>query len=519
MEKNKKKSIIIALTILFIVSVSLTFAYFTAQLSGDNKTTVKVSSKVQTSLVFNKGDNLSLELGIDNLYDGAGNVISVTNPSVSLSAPELVTEKYSIYFNITNNTFVHTTDEKLPEMILTILDENNNPITSIEGLTYVTSGDVSGFDVTDKNGLFEVLIDDDITADNNTVTKDWFFTLTFINLDSDQVVNSNKFFDSEILFQQDTMETESEGTALVSMILEHNGGVDYIESKPEPDFSSSTVEDGMFATEDNYGTTYYYRGENVNNKLSFAGYDWNIVRINGDGTIRIVLSASSGVLGLSSSFNSNNDSYEYSGYMYTLGEQHGLDNDSTIKINIDRWYEENLKDEYSDYLADATYCYNRISYTESTGENLATGVGTQVQYSKSHVNLRNNNPSLLCDVKADYYTVNDVENGNGALTYPVALLTSDELVYAGESLDYGVRSYYRVSHVGTYHWCGTPSAFTNEFTFGFATEVEFGGLDAYALDFNGDGISADGDATVVVNLKADTIVSGTGTASDYYVVE
>ena len=50
------------------------------------------------------------------------------------------------YLSIDTNEFTYSTEEQTAELILTITDPNGNPLTSINGLNYVTVGDISGFD-------------------------------------------------------------------------------------------------------------------------------------------------------------------------------------------------------------------------------------------------------------------------------------------------------------------------------------------------------------------------------------
>lgn len=69
----------------------------------------------------------------------------------------------------------------------------------------------------------------------------------------------------------------------------------------------------VFAAEDDYGTSYYHRGSVENNYVSFAGMTWRIIRINGDGTVRIILNDTTGS---SIQFNSLSDDNAYVGYMY-----------------------------------------------------------------------------------------------------------------------------------------------------------------------------------------------------------
>lgn len=197
---NKKRSLILLLIVVMLISLTgFTFAYFAAQLSGDNKTEVIVTSKVQTSLVFNNGETLEFIAGIDNFYDGAGNISHTTNPSVTLMSPEEVTEVYSVYLDITSNDFEYSGDDA--ELIVTILDENLNEVTEIEGLEYVTVGEVSGFDVTTKNGVYNVIVDTEIETSETTVHT-WTFKLTFVNLEEDQAANSSKLFEAEVIMQQ-----------------------------------------------------------------------------------------------------------------------------------------------------------------------------------------------------------------------------------------------------------------------------------------------------------------------------
>ncbi len=82
--------------------------------------------------------------------------------------------------------------------------KKGNNVTSVEGLTYTTSGGVSGFDVTDKTGLFNIKTDYPITTTSSTTgtTHTWTFTLTFINLSTDQSVNENANMNIDVYLQK-----------------------------------------------------------------------------------------------------------------------------------------------------------------------------------------------------------------------------------------------------------------------------------------------------------------------------
>jgi hypothetical protein len=45
----------------------------------------------------------------------------------------------------------------------------------------------------------------------------------------------------------------------------------------------------MYMAPDDYGTSYYFRGNITNNFVSFAGMCWRIVRVTGDGSIKLAL--------------------------------------------------------------------------------------------------------------------------------------------------------------------------------------------------------------------------------------
>ena len=87
---------------------------------------------------------------------------------------------------------------------------------------------------------------------------------------------------------------------------------------------SNLSDKGLYKTVDDYGDTYYYRGKVDNNYVSFAGFIWRIVRINGDGSIRLIYSGTStSDIGSKTSIGTsvfNSDPYDsaYVGYMYGL---------------------------------------------------------------------------------------------------------------------------------------------------------------------------------------------------------
>ena len=225
-EKNNRKKLerilIIGVLAIFVV-VSVTYAFFQAQLGDGASADVDLSSDTTDSLKLSVSGPISLNINQFNFGVGAGNLDSSATATATLLAnnnTNTATFNYYVYFRINSNEYVYTTSDSKPEIILTVTDPEGNPVTSIDGLTYVenvqtitsdgSTQTVSGFDITTAKGLFAVASNYSITANSTTQTiQNWEFTATFINLDSDQQNNTDKTMNAEIIIQQ---EEEIEGT-------------------------------------------------------------------------------------------------------------------------------------------------------------------------------------------------------------------------------------------------------------------------------------------------------------------
>ena len=213
MEKvNGRKLSLIFIFILILLVIALlvgklTFSYLGPTLGEDLSNEGEVTASGDT-LIFTKGSNLSLSATTDNFQTGGSNLSSTTNPKVRLIASSKTNSASATYYVgvvINSNSYTYTTSNNTAEVILTIKDENGNNVTSgVNGLTYVTSGGVSGFDVTGKTGLFNIKTDYPIstTSSNTGTTHTWTFTLTFVNLGTDQSDNENASMDLDIYLQK-----------------------------------------------------------------------------------------------------------------------------------------------------------------------------------------------------------------------------------------------------------------------------------------------------------------------------
>lgn len=255
------------------------------------------------------------------------------------------------------------------------------------------------------------------------------------------------------------------GVKFYQQVLNDNGGVSAITAKGTPDFSSNpTTDNGMYATSDNDGISYYFRGAVTNNYVKFAkdasGNDlwWRIVRINGENSVRMVYQGTSatdnGIVGTdyyeSSVGNGNKDTRYHNFVKYYYSSL--LSQKSTVRKDIDSWYENNLKS-YDVYFSDEVGFCNDISTTSGTyGDLTSTSNAT---FSGSG-RLSSNNPVLTCSGNS-YITATGSSQGTKQLTYPIGMLSMDEVMLAGGSAQDNSNYYL---NTGTAFWTMTPDSFT-----------------------------------------------------------
>ena len=295
---------------------------------------------------------------------------------------------------------------------------------------------------------------------------------------------------------------------LVTKILSNNTTI----ADTNIDFSkisSNTNGTGLYYTstntEDNK-TTYYFRGAVENNYVSFAGFTWRIVRINEDGSVRLIKQDSIGV----SVFNNFSNDNAYVGYMYgtagatTYEATHINTNSSAIKSYLDIWYQNNLVD-YSSYLADSGFCGDRSIDSE------ALGYGTTSTSYGSHNRLMSKYiPQFKCPQENDLYTTSSATKGNKALTYPIGLITADEVAYAGALYSRNNDEFYLKNNEG--FWTMTPDNYSGAaFVWAVGISGITGQSGANSGSFN---------ARPVINLKSTvTVLSGDGTKTNPYLVK
>ena len=306
-----------------------------------------------------------------------------------------------------------------------------------------------------------------------------------------------------------------------------------------PDFSkTATTDEGIYETEDDWGDSYYFRGAVTNNYVKFAEYYWRIVRINGDGSIRIIYDGTSphanGESSIdrqigTSAYNSSHNDNAYVGYMYgsigasSYAETHANTNPSIIKDVLDSWYEINIADKgYGTKVStEAGFCNDRKVYTGPSwnghgelgyGTNLTTyDVTSRFMQWDNGNNLWKNtqNPTLKCSqLSNDMFTPIKSSKGNKKLSSPIGLITADETAFGGGKGGRDNKNYYL--YTGQEYWTMSPSYLGYS---AFMFLVTSGGQ----INNNHANVGVTYGVRPVINLANDIIIkSGNGTISSPY---
>ena len=295
------------------------------------------------------------------------------------------------------------------------------------------------------------------------------------------------------------------------------------------DFSTVLTNDNtktLYTSTENGTTVYYFAGNATDNWVKFgknaSNQDlyWRIIRTNSDGSVRLLYhgtstTATDAYIGISA-FNSSYDNIAYVSYMYgSLGSVENAranTNNSTIKGVIDTWYKNNLNTNYGKYISTtAVYCNDR-TYTIS-GSNTLFGAYTRLRTNKT--------PTYDCTDTNDKFTV-DTSTGNGKLKYPIALMTADEVSFAGGLWVTNAPTWYYYnsangSSTGTNWWWSLSPYNLNGS--GYAAVFGVNGS-SYPGRLNGSDVNLTNGVRPAISLKSCVKTSGgDGSASAPYTIE
>ena len=512
MDKQLKKIYLYIGILVAIIFIGATYAFFTAGMSSENSTTVRADAGTM-KITYDGGANINLA-GIypkDDVW--ATKTITVTGNN---------TTDAEMYYKLTlvvdSNTF--KTDDPLQYELV-----STNTSTNGEIIPNISKTDITGTSIELGNGHF-------VKANNAKHTYE--LKIYYPKKATSQNANQGAAFSAHVEITSAKAPTVS---TLAQTILAKNEVKTPITT---PGAAISTADEALLASaEDDYGTSYYFRGAVKNNYVEFANKCWRIVRISGDGSVKLILhndnkagvanpcdaannSASAAFARYSgtthkSAFNTNFEDNAYVGFKFgTVGaidyaSTHANTNNSTILTKLETWYNNNLKT-YESVIDDNVWCNDKTNVTDKTYDPWGNkpnglGYGTNVTYygatqrltSKSN-SAGGTGPSLKC-------------NGElSKITSKVGLITADELAFAGYARGLSnTTTYLQENATDTYWWSLSPGG--------------FGGGNASVWFVHGDGgfgsgiVNSPGAVRPSISLKSTTNVTGNGTSDTPYIVK
>ena len=399
----KKLDIGIIVTTLIIVTISCSLAFFAARVVGEPKDINLVAKNV--AITFNDTSII------------ANGVVS----------PGWNTTKT---FTITNNS------KEEYKYNISIKDLLN---------TFVTEGYLQ-YKITSTNGGYNMTEFKDIPK--SSAPKDTILAYSVsipVGVTQSYTIEF-KYANDESVDQSDDMGKKLSGTLFITEGTEPTLLTQLLADKStvltRTDFSKVLTNDNtntLYTSTEDSKAVYYFAGNATDNWVKFgknaSNQDlyWRIIRTNSDGGVRLLYhgtstTATDAYIG-KSVFNSIDTDSIYAGYMYgtsgSLINNRKNTNNSTIKTAIDNWYASNMTS-YTKYLSTtAVYCNDR-----KVGSGTYSATGSTFYYAAYTRLVTNKTPTYDCSATEDKFTA-DTSTGNGKLTYPIALMTADEVSFAG----------------------------------------------------------------------------------------
>ena len=551
-----------SILLLFIV-ITASFAYFGSfNVNLNNNVAVNINAVSPGDATFiSNATQLNLQVPAANMSQTASNneIAAATNTAtltVNLTgaANLLTTCTYDIVYEYDAGSNVYgkspTTKNGNKEITL--------QVSNVNGTNNFVNEKNFDYDSSWTNNKRTLVSGATISSNGTLTTQNISITGKYYNLTIPQTSIEGKAFTGKIYVTNHSCSTSE--PAYITLLKDY-GGKDNITELPDSAFANVTTanDKGMYKKADDLGTSYYYRGAVDNNWVKFGKEGtkdiyWRIIRINGDGSIRMIYSGttkpsentsvtgSNGVYMTGTGtqitvdsantfkFNSSSNKAEYVGYQYIEGQQHGYGEcngssasctvngntlyNSIIKQQIDKWYAGTTLKDNSLVSQDQIFCNDRSATTSDSGTpgEISGSMSTSTTYYYgAYVRLvTNKSPQLKCPTASDKFTSRKSSIGNKALTYPVGLITADEVAMAGGVYGSINSSYYL--YTSSFYWSGSPYDFFSDYSSAGEFSVSNGG------DIGAGSVNITYGARPVVSLSSKAKLSGNGTYSKPYTV-
>ena len=552
MENKTKQKIYVGLLLTVVMVMGLSYAYFFLRKEQTNSNVIGTRSCLDTSLTEDTSEiiltdafPISDERGLTKdpfTFILTNNCDSYVDVQITL---------YSEYRESTDSTYLKDDYVKV----------NLSP----KGATTGTSDILSALSLGDIDTTRKAYILEETGLKGNE-TKSYDLRL-WMNSETTNEQGLNKTWKGKIIV---TVTAAKEIPTLLSKILgENNANVSESQTTPGSAISADT-EAVLASTQDDYGTSYYFRGAVTNNFVEYANMCWRIVRVTGDGSIKLVLYNYNGLTSTNnkpasntpcnvtgddlafaryegdtykSEFNSSYNDNAYVGFMYgtagasSYADAHANTNPSVILTSLNKWYTNVLSKQanFNDsQLADTIWCNDKSVVTDVSFDpfgieptNTNYGAGTNLNYYGALKRLVSNDddaggdgPSLICPNdsnggKLSKFTVSDTTYGNGALSgyAKVGLLTVDEIAFAGGIYKDDNSTYYIKGNTNSsWWWALSPNFFFGDYARVWVVNCDFSNLDYVVVSGSYGGRPS-------LSLVSTTKVTGEGTATNPYKVK
>ena len=538
MEKNinvKIMGVFASILLLFIV-ITASFAYFGSfDVNLNNNVAVNINAVSPGDATFtSNATQLNLQVPAANMSQTASNneIAAASNTAtltVNLTgaANLLTTCTYDIVYEYdsTSNVYGKSPTTKNGNKEITL------QVSNVNGTNNFVNEKNFDYDSSWTNNKRILVSGATISSNGTLTTQNISITGKYYNLTIPQTSIEGKAFTGKIYVTNHSCSTSEPAYKTILANSKVN--------ETTPNFeSTATTNEGLFKADDDYTATtgmksYYFRGAVNNNWVKFGkdstGKDifWRIIQINGDGSIRMIYTGTTAptestkvvmtgegtqINATTYAFNSSGDKAEYVGYMYTLGEQHGNSTPTTIKTAIDNWYKTTTleTDIATKELVsqDQIFCNDRSASSTQTAPWKSTGAD---YYYGAYGRLDSKKePILTCPTTSDKFTSKNSSIGNKALTYPVGLITADEVAMAGGKSFSTNSTYYLYTNQD--YWPGSPCNFLGSYAAAGGFFVSSSG------DLGNGSVNSARGARPVVSLSSKAKLSGKGTYSNPYTV-
>ena len=486
---NKKKTMLLTLVsilTLTLITLGVSLAFFNYMKKGTTENSVKTGTiTFLYTEVDAKGAGISIEDALP-MTDEQGKAQTGNGNVFNFKVTSTTTKDVSIPYEVTARQSKDSTlDNKMVRIYLTEVDGNAEKQLLLDNYSNLnqTSQSLVKAGVIEKTIYTDTVPASSTNYEKNFRLRMWVDENTDFSPVKDEDGNDTYPYNGKTFTI--TVNVYSNGKVVVAPTSRKLGEAikeDNTLITTTPDLTKTATAAGETAglyssTDTNSGSaTYYFRGNVANNNVKFAGLDWKVVRVNEDGTVKLVLKD---IVDTNNNKFTNDYGVEQSSYY----------SNSNLKVFIDEWYKTNIS-EYGKYVAYENYC-EQARTVPSTSYSTDTKADMKIIYLYT--------PTFKCEVDA---------NNHGNVYTKIALLTYDEIMYAGSAFNHngGIKDNYLVSDSS--YWTMSPAGYSSA---GYTWKTD---IDYLSTDNTGNSYAI----RPVISLTSETKATGTGTEQDPYIV-